>query len=106
MGKAKRAVKNRAKKLAKSKKYAPGLVPGQPAAGHHAFKSRAQARLFFANPKLRRWAIGKAHATGMHSEITAAVGHSPAYHALPERKPGSTTAHRIKHRALKGKRLG
>ena len=57
MGKAKQAVKSRAKKLAKSKKYEPGLVPGQSAAGHHAFKSRAQARLFFANPKLRRWAV-------------------------------------------------
>lgn len=104
-GKVGKSIKKRAVKLAKSKKYEPGLIPGQPAAGHHAFKSRAQARLFFANPKLRRWAIGKAHATGMHSEITAAVGHSPAYHALPERKPGSTTAHRIKHAALKGRSL-
>jgi hypothetical protein len=27
--------------------YAPGLVPGQPAAGHKPFASKAQARLFF-----------------------------------------------------------
>jgi hypothetical protein len=69
--------------------YPPGTIPGQPAAGHHPFQSKAQQRLFFANPKLRRWAIGKAHATGEHHEITQAMGFSPAYRSLPDRK-GST----------------
>jgi hypothetical protein len=69
--------------------YPAGTIPGQPAAGHHPFKSKAQQRLFFANPKLRRWAIGKAHATGEHHEITHALGFSPAYRALPDRL-GST----------------
>lgn len=53
---------------------------------HKAFASKAQARLFFANPRLRKWARGKAHATGMHSEITHRVGYSPAYRKLPARK--------------------
>ena len=86
---AKAAVKRKAKKALKAKHYQAGLIPGQSAAGHKPFKSKAQARLFFANPRLRKWAIGKAHATGMHSEITHAVGYSPAYRALPNRK-GST----------------
>jgi hypothetical protein len=79
------------KRIAKSiKKKAgpPGIIPGQPAAGHHPFDSRAQWRLFFANPKLRRWAIGKAHATGGHSEITHTLHYSPAYRGLPERERG------------------
>jgi hypothetical protein len=54
--------------------------------GTRPFASKAQARLFFANPKLRRYAKKKAHATGMHSAITKRVGHSPAYRALPARK--------------------
>jgi hypothetical protein len=66
--------------------YPPGTIPGQPAAGHHPFKSQAQWRLFFANPKLRRWAIGKAHATGGHHEITQRLKYSPAYRSLPDRK--------------------
>lgn len=60
---------------------------------HKPFKSKAQARFFFANPKLRRYAKDKAHATGMHSAITKRVGYSPAYRALPARKgaPGART---------------
>jgi hypothetical protein len=53
---------------------------------HKPFKSKAQARLFFANPKLRRYAKDKAHATGMHSAITKKLGYSPAYKKLPRRK--------------------
>jgi len=67
--------------------YPAGTIPGQPAAGHTAFKSKAQQRLFFANPKLRRWAIGKAHATGEHHELGPIS--AARYRALPERK-GST----------------
>ena len=54
--------------------------------GSRPFASKAQARLFFANPRLRKYAKRKAHATGMHSAITKAVGRSPAYNALPERR--------------------
>lgn len=50
------------------------------------FKSKAQARFFFANPKLRKYAKRKAHATGMNSATTKRVGYSPAYRALPARK--------------------
>lgn len=50
------------------------------------FASKAQARLFFANPRLRKYAKKKAHATGMHSSITKRVGYSPAYRRLPARK--------------------
>lgn len=80
-----------AKAMKSAGHYPPGTIPGQPAAGHHPFKSRAQWRLFFANPKLRRWAIGKAHATGGHHEITRRLHYSPAYRHLPERRraPGS-----------------
>lgn len=53
---------------------------------HKAFASRAQARYFWANPRLRKYARKKAHATGMHSAITKRVGYSPAYRALPARK--------------------
>jgi hypothetical protein len=67
--------------------YPAGTIPGQPAAGHRAFKSKAQQRLFFANPRLRRWAIGKAHATGEHHELGAAS--KAAYARLPERKGAS-----------------
>ena len=86
------SIKHDVRKIAKAIKhgehYPPGTIPGQPAAGHHPFDSRAQWRLFFANPKLRRWAIGKAHATGGHHEITQALHFSPAYRALPERERG------------------
>lgn len=61
--------------------YPAGTIPGQSAAGHHPFKSQAQWRLFFANPKLRRYAIGKAHATGPEGGV--------GYHSIPKRK-GST----------------
>jgi hypothetical protein len=74
---------------AKTPHYPKGTLPGKSAVGHHAFKSQAQWRLFFANPRLRKWAIGKAHATGGHSEITKVLGYSPAYRRLPKRK-GST----------------
>lgn len=67
--------------------YPPGTIPGQPAAGHHPFASKAQQRLFFANPKLRRWAIGKAHATGEHHELGPVS--SAVYRALPDRKGAS-----------------
>lgn len=72
-----------------ARRYPPGTIPGQPAAGHKPFASRAQWRLFFANPRLRRWAIGKAHATGGHHQITNRLHYSPAYQALPNRR-GST----------------
>jgi hypothetical protein len=75
------------RKVVAARKYPPGTIPGQPAAGHHPFKSKAQQKLFFANPKLRRWAIGKAHATGEHHELGAAS--SAIYRALPNRL-GST----------------
>lgn len=58
-------------------------MPGKP---HKPFKSKAQARLFFANPRLRKYAKKKAHATGMHSSITKRLGFSPAYRKLPRRK--------------------
>lgn len=63
-------------------------MPGKP---HKPFKSKAQARLFFARPDLRKYAKKKAHATGMHSGITKRMGYSPAYRALPARKgaPGA-----------------
>lgn len=67
--KAKRKVKRKAKNV--------GSTP---------FKSKAQARFFFANPRLRKYARRKAHATGMRSEITKALGYSPAFRALPRRK--------------------
>lgn len=81
--------------------YPPGVIPGQPAAGHKAFASKAQQRLFFANPKLRRWALGKAHATGEHHELGKAS--AARYRALPDRK-GSTYKRVPLHPALKGRR--
>jgi hypothetical protein len=53
---------------------------------HKPFASKAQQRLFFASPKLRRYAKAKAHATGEHSSITKKLGFSPAYRRLPARK--------------------
>lgn len=85
--------------------YPVGTIPGQPAGRHKPFKSRAQWRLFFANPRLRKYAIGKAHATGGHSAITHRLHYSPAYRALPPRKPGATTASRIRHTSAKGRRV-
>lgn len=60
-----------------------------------AFKSKAQARFFFANPKLRKYAKRKAHATGMHSAVTKKLGFSPAYRRLPARK-GKPTARTLR----------
>lgn len=79
--------------------YPAGTIPGQPAAGHHPFASKAQQRLFFANPKLRRWAIGKAHATGEHHELGPIS--KAAYARLPERK--GSTFHRVPVRKSKKK---
>jgi hypothetical protein len=70
-----------------ARKYPPGVIPGQPAAGHKPFASKAQQRLFFSNPRLRRWALGKAHATGEHHELGKAS--SAIYRALPNRKGAS-----------------
>lgn len=49
-----------------------------PGRRHSAFKSKAQWKLFFANPKLRRWAKGKAHATPGPKKVR--------YDRLPARK--------------------
>jgi hypothetical protein len=76
---------------AATRHYPAGTIPGQPAAGHKAFASKAQQRLFFANPKLRRWAIGKAHATGEHHELGSIS--KARYAALPNRK--GSTFHRV-----------
>ena len=46
--------------------------------GHHAYKSKAQWRKFFADPRLRRWAKDKAHATPGGKVIR--------YRRLPTRK--------------------
>lgn len=64
--------------------------------GPRPFASKAQARLFFANPKLRKYAKRKAHATGMHSSIRKKLGYSPAYRALPARKGVKRKARGIK----------
>jgi hypothetical protein len=53
-------------------------------AGHTGFKSKAQWRLFFANPRLRRWAHQKAHATP--------GGPVVRYRRLPARKGARTRA--------------
>jgi hypothetical protein len=92
-------VRHDVRKIARAAKAEgpPGIIPGQPAAGHHPFYSRAQWRLFFANPKLRRWAIGKAHATGGHHEITQRLHFSPAYRGLPERERGLHIGQGPKH---------
>ena len=50
----------------------------------HGFKSKAQMRYFFANPKLKKkWARKIAHRGGMHSAVTKRLGYSPAYRKLP-----------------------
>lgn len=90
----------RRKRASKARHYPPGVIPGQPAAGHKAFASKAQQRLFFANPKLRRWALGKAHATGEHHELGAAS--KARYAALPNRK--GSTYKRVPLRASGGRR--
>lgn len=77
----------RKKRKGKGRRYPPGVIPGQSGVGHKPFKSKAQQRLFFANPKLRRWALGKAHATG-ESHLLGPISKA-RYAALPDRK-GST----------------
>lgn len=72
------------RKKSKGRKYPVGVIPGQPAAGHKPFKSKAQQRLFFAKPSLRKYALGKAHATGEHHELGKAS--KARYAALPNRK--------------------
>jgi hypothetical protein len=54
--------------------------------GHHPFASKAQWRLFFASPRLRRYAHDKAHATPGGKKIR--------YRRLPTRKraPGARSA--------------
>lgn len=57
-----------------------------PGRRHTGFKSKAQWRLFFANPRLRRWAKDKAHATPGGKKVR--------YDRLPYRKgkPGGRSA--------------
>jgi hypothetical protein len=50
-------------------------------ARYHGFYSKAQWRFFYANPKLRRYAKKKAHATQ-----AARGGPKIAYRGLPRRK--------------------
>ena len=61
---------------------------GKKRGGHmpHGFVSKAQMRLFFARPELRKYAHKEAHKAGMHSAITKKLGYSPAYKKLPRRK--------------------
>lgn len=67
----------------KAKRAARGASAGS--VGTHAFKSRAQWRFFFANPRLRRYARKKAHKT----EATRG-GPKVAYRSLPWRKRAPT----------------
>ena len=81
--------KNPAKKAAGEAK---GKIKGKAAkAGTRPFASQAQWRLFFANPRLRKYAKRKARASGSNSAVTKALGFSPAYRRLPKRKGGVTT---------------
>jgi hypothetical protein len=73
-----------ARRKAKGRKYPPGVIPGQPAGKHKPFASQAQQRLFFAKPSLRKYALGKAHATGEHHELGKVS--SARYKSLPKRK--------------------
>lgn len=73
---------------------------GRKTAGHTPFKSKAQLRLFFANPRLRRYAKAKAHATGLRHELGKVS--AARYRALPERK--GTTAKRVPVRGKAGRR--
>jgi len=78
----------------KARKYPAGVIPGQPAGKHKPFKSKAQQRLFFAKPSLRRFALGKAHATGEHHELGKVS--KARYKALPDRKSVKRKARGIK----------
>jgi len=49
---------------------------------HKGFASKAQWRMFFANPKLRKYAHDKAHATKGGPKVR--------YRRLPARKRGPT----------------
>lgn len=74
----------------KAANQAKGKIKGKAAnVGTRPFASQAQWRLFFANPKLRKYAKRKAHATGGHHQITDRLGYSPAYRRLPPRKGAS-----------------
>lgn len=53
-------------------------MPGKRSTKHAGFKSKAQWRYFFANPRLRKYARGKAHATK--------GGKIVGYRRLPARK--------------------
>jgi hypothetical protein len=50
---------------------------------HKPFASKAQQKFFFVNPKLKRFAKAKAHATGEHGGTPASKA---AYKRLPARK--------------------
>lgn len=66
-----------------------------PGRRHKPFKSKAQQRLFFANPRLRRYAKDKAHATGERGGTKASKAR---YAALPERvgsKRGTARSGRV-----------
>lgn len=52
---------------------------------HKPFASKAQQRMFFANPKLRRFAKDKAHATGEGHKFGKKASKA-AYKRLPARK--------------------
>jgi len=60
------------------------MPTGKKGVKHKPFKSKAQLRLFFANPKLRKYAKDKAHATGLHHELGKIS--KARYKALPARK--------------------
>jgi hypothetical protein len=57
------------------------------------FASKAQERWYFVHA--RKYAKGRAHATGMHSGLTRKLGYSPAFAALPAH---SSRVNRPRHR--------
>lgn len=79
--------------MAKGKSAGRKAVSKARKAGHKPFASKAQQRLFFANPKLRRYAKAKAHATGESHLLGKAS--KAAYARLPARK------HAVKGRRVK-----
>jgi hypothetical protein len=66
--------------------YDLGEVIAMPGRRHAGFKSRSQWKMFFANPRLRRYARDKAHATRGGPKVR--------YHRLPE------------HVSVRGRRIG